>query len=177
MGNHTAPHLPPPPPHSQNPRLHIHTHSITMASTISASGLIPLKSVSLNRKSQRSTKVVARSNAASKAIVCKSSKAQVQKAVAAPAATLLTAAPAFAQTQEVMQLGMETNVLGLIATALFILIPTSFLIVLLVSSSASGNESGGYSQKYYDNSKKNGNKKTNLAAKMTGAGKGMYSDF
>ena len=59
------------------------------------------------------------------------------------------------------------------ATALFIIIPTSFLIVLFVKSQSEENVSGGFSQKYYDESKKAGNKKTNEAARLKGAGIGM----
>tara|TARA_B100000003_G_scaffold41454_1_gene35406 strand:+ start:674 stop:886 length:213 start_codon:yes stop_codon:yes gene_type:complete len=65
------------------------------------------------------------------------------------------------------------NILGVIATALFIIIPTSFLIVLFVKSQSEENVSGGFSQKYYDESKKAGNKKTNEAARLKGAGLGM----
>ena len=32
---------------------------------------------------------------------------------------------------------METNILGLIATALFVIIPTSFLLILYVKTAAS----------------------------------------
>ena len=63
--------------------------------------------------------------------------------------------------------------LGVIATALFIIIPTAFLIVLYVKSSSEGNVSGGFSQEYYDKSKKRGDKKTNEAAVLKGKGLGM----
>ena len=59
------------------------------------------------------------------------------------------------------------------ATALFIIIPTSFLIILYVKSASEGNVSGGFSQKYYDESKKRGDKKTNEAAVLKGKGLGM----
>ena len=62
---------------------------------------------------------------------------------------------------------------GVIATALFIIIPTAFLIVLYVKSSSEGNVSGGFSQEYYDKSKKRGDKKTNEAAVLKGKGLGM----
>ena len=61
----------------------------------------------------------------------------------------------------------------MIATALFIIIPTSFLITLYVKSSSEGNVSGGFSQAYYDKSKSQGNKKTNEAAVFKGKGLGM----
>ena len=57
------------------------------------------------------------------------------------------------------QVALEgVNILGVIATALFIIIPTSFLIILYVKSASEGNVSGGFSQKYYDESKKRGDK-------------------
>merc|ERR1712216_212478 len=88
--------------------------------------------------------------------------------------TALMASPAFAATQEVAQVA-ETNILGLIACALFVIIPTSFLITLFVKSESDGNRSGGFSQSYYTASKAAGKKKTNLAAKFKGKGEGMYS--
>ena len=68
------------------------------------------------------------------------------------------------------------NILGVIATALFIIIPTSFLIILYVKSASEGNVSGGFSQEYYDKSKKRGDKKTNEAAILKGKGIGMRPD-
>ena len=53
--------------------------------------------------------------------------------------------------------------------------PRSFLITLFVKSESDGNRSGGFSQSYYDQSKKDGKKKTNLSAKFKGKGEGMYS--
>ena len=64
------------------------------------------------------------------------------------------------------------NNLGVIATALFIIIPTSFLIILYVKSASEGNVSGGFSQEYYDKSKAAGNKKTNEAP-SSGVGPGV----
>jgi len=85
-----------------------------------------------------------------------------------PAATLMAAQPAMA---------METNKLAPIATALFIALPTFFLIVLYVSTRANlDNQSGAFDQDYYDRSKSAGNKKTNEAARLRGAGLGMYAE-
>jgi len=87
---------------------------------------------------------------------------------AIPAATLMAAQPALA---------MQTNSQAPIATALFIVLPVFFLIVLYVSSQANPDiPSGGYDQDYYDKSKAAGNKKTNEAARLRGAGLGMYAD-
>merc|ERR1719199_1539028 len=98
---------------------------------------------------------------------------------AASVAAAFTAAPAMA-AQEVAQVAMETNILGLIATALFVIIPTSFLIVLFVKSESDGARSGGFSQEYYNKSKTRGRGKggkiTNESAIMKGKGLGMYSD-
>ena len=96
---------------------------------------------------------------------------KVQKAVvAAPA---IVAAPAFAAQEAIEQVALDNvNILGVVATALFIIIPTSFLIILYVKSASEGNVSG-YSQEYYDKSKAAGNKKTNLAAALKGKGLGM----
>ena len=49
----------------------------------------------------------------------------------------------------------------LLLTILFIIIPTSVLIILYVKSASEGNVSGGFSQDYYDKSKKRGDKKAN----------------
>eukprot|EP00951_Prasinocladus_malaysianus_P040143 scaffold457405_cov40-Prasinocladus_malaysianus.AAC.1 len=73
-------------------------------------------------------------------------------------------------------MALEVNILGLIATALFIIIPTAFLLTLYVKSSSEKNVSGGFSQSYFDESKSQGKKKTNLSAKFKGKGEGMYSD-
>ena len=97
---------------------------------------------------------------------------QLSKSVAA--ATTAFAAPAFAANESISDVALaNVNILGVIATALFIIIPTSFLIVLFVKSQSEENVSGGFSQKYYDESKKAGNKKTNEAARLKGAGMGM----
>lgn len=93
---------------------------------------------------------------------------------AAAAVPAVVAAPAFAAQNAVEQVALaDVNILGVIATALFIIIPTSFLIVLFVKSQSEDNVSGGFSQKYYDESKKAGNKKTNEAAVLKGKGLGM----
>ena len=85
-----------------------------------------------------------------------------------PAATLLATQPAWA---------METNKLAPIATALFIALPTFFLIILYTQTRANlDNASGSFDQDYYDKSKAAGNKKTNEAARLRGAGLGMYAE-
>ena len=102
-------------------------------------------------------------------------KATPQKLAASVAASFPAfAAPAAFAAQEVNQVALEgVNILGVIATALFIIIPTSFLIILYVKSASEGNVSGGFSQKYYDESKKRGDKKSNEAAVLKGKGLGM----
>lgn len=52
-------------------------------------------------------------------------------------------------TQEVAQVAEGVNILGVVATALFILIPTSFLITLFIKSESEGNVSGGFDEDYY----------------------------
>ena len=95
----------------------------------------------------------------------------------ASTASTAFAAPAAFAAQEVNQVALEgINILGVIATALFIIIPTSFLIILYVKSASEGNVSGGFSQEYYDKSKKRGDKKTNEAAILKGKGIGMRPD-
>ena len=112
-----------------------------------------------------------------------SAKPAAVKAAKRVAASALTAAPAAAfapaafAAQEINQVAAEgVNILGVIATALFIIIPTSFLIILYVKSASEGNVSGGFSQDYYDKSKKRGDKKTNEAAILKGKGIGMRPD-
>lgn len=85
------------------------------------------------------------------------------------------AAPVFAAQEAIEQVALaDVNILGVVATALFIIIPTSFLIILYVKSASEGNVSGGFSQEYYDKSKAAGNKKTNVAAPgLKGKGLGM----
>ena len=98
-------------------------------------------------------------------------------AAAVTAAPVAAFAPAAFAAQELEQLALaDINILGVIATALFIIIPTSFLIILYVKSASEGNVSGGFSQKYYDESKARGDKKTNEAAIMKGKGLGMRPD-
>lgn len=97
-------------------------------------------------------------------VVASASKKQVAAAAATAAPALFSAPAAFA-AQELNQVALaDINILGVIATALFIIIPTSFLIILYVKSASEGNVSGGFSQGYYDKSKSQGNKKTNEAA-------------
>lgn len=145
------------------------------ASTIAMSGLVPL---AVRMQAPRRT---ARASVACKAVVARKplsvvafKKADAMK-VAAPAVSFIAASPAFASTQEIAQVA-ETNILGLIAVALFIVVPVSFLITLFVKSESDGQRSGGFSQNYYTKSKKLGKKKTNLTAVMKGKGEGMYSD-
>merc|ERR1712028_32163 len=95
-------------------------------------------------------------------------------AAAAAFASMIPADQAFA-AQEIAQTAMETNILGLVATALFIIIPTAFLITLFISSQASGNVAGGFDQDYYTKSRADGKKETNLTAIFKGEGVEMYS--
>ena len=97
---------------------------------------------------------------------------QLSKSVAA--ATTAFAAPAFAANESISDVALaNVNILGVIAVALFILIPVSFLVILYVKSAAEGNVSGGFSQSYYDDSKRQGKKLANEAAAIKGAGLGM----
>jgi len=112
-----------------------------------------------------------------------SAKPAAVKTAKRVAASALTAAPAAAfapaafAAQELEQLALaDINILDDIATALFIIIPTSLLIILYVKSASEGNVSGGFSQQYYDQSKKRGDKKTNEAAILKGKGVGMRPD-
>merc|ERR1712178_573438 len=153
--------------------LHSTTTIANMASTIASAGLIPLAQAPVARRSVRisAKKVVSTRAVRATPVVCSMKKTE---AVATTSAvSLFAAAPAFAQSQEIMQTTMETNILGLIATALFIIVPTSFLITLFVSSEASDASSGGFKQSYYDKSAKAGKKLTNEAAIMKGKGVGM----
>jgi photosystem II PsbM protein len=98
----------------------------------------------------------------------KSASKQIPSVAAIPTASLMAAQPAMA---------MQTNSQAPIATALFIFLPTFFLIILYVSTRANlDNQSGAFDQDYYDRSKAAGNKKTNEAARMRGAGLGMYAE-
>lgn len=101
-------------------------------------------------------------------------------AAATAAIPLIPAADAYAAQEAMGQVALQgANILGLIATALFVLVPTSFLVTLYFASDAADNVSGGYganSQGYYDKSKKLGNKKGNAAVEMKGKGVGMYAD-
>jgi photosystem II PsbM protein len=122
--------------------------------------------------SQTQAVVVAPRAAARTEVVAKASPQKLAASVAASFPAF--AAPAAFAAQEVNQVALEgVNILGVIATALFIIIPTSFLIILYVKSASEGNVSGGFSQKYYDESKKRGDKKTNEAAVLKGKGLGM----
>jgi len=144
-------------------------------SCIAAAGLIPLRAAPVRRaasaKSSKAVVVAPRAAARTEVVA----KATPQKLAASVAASFPAfAAPAAFAAQEVNQVALEgVNILGVIATALFIIIPTSFLIILYVKSASEGNVSGGFSQKYYDDSKKAGNKKTNEAAVLKGKGLGM----
>ena len=144
-------------------------------SCIAAAGLIPLKAAPVRRSvragSSKAAVVVPRAAARTQVVASASKKSVASVAAAAPA---LFSAPAAFAAQEINQVALaDINILGVIATALFIIIPTSFLITLYVKSSSEGNVSGGFSQAYYDKSKAAGNKKTNEAAVMKGKGLGM----
>lgn len=150
-----------------------------MAAVLACSGLVALP---VRAPVARRTVRVAASKASMKTVRVAPTMALKKESMAAPAmvASLMATAPAMA-AQEVAQVAAETNILGLIATALFIVIPTAFLIVLFVKSESDGQRSGGFSQNYYDKSKKRGKpgeggKLTNESAIMKGKGKGMYSD-
>lgn len=104
-------------------------------------------------------------------------KVAERSAIAASVSAVpLVATQSAMAAQEVMgEMALEVNVLGLIATALFIIIPTAFLLTLYIKSSSEGNVSGGFGQKYYSESKAQGKKKTLLTAKMSGKGVEMYA--
>jgi len=97
-------------------------------------------------------------------------------AASASAIPMMVAQSAMAAQEAVGEMALEVNILGLIATALFIIIPTSFLLTLYIKSASEGNVSGGFSQEYYDKSKAAGKKKTNLAAALKGKGEKFYAD-
>ena len=99
---------------------------------------------------------------------------RINLAIPSEAVAFLFSAPAAFAAQELNQVALQdVNILGVIATALFIIIPTSFLIILYVKSASEGNVSGGFSQEYYDKSKARGDKKTNESAIFKGKGIGM----
>jgi len=55
--------------------------------------------------------------------------------------------------------------------------PTFFLIILYTQTRANlDNQSGAFDQDYYDKSKSLGNKKTNEAARLRGAGLAFYAE-
>jgi len=147
-------------------------------SAIAAAGLIPLKAAParLSVRSRAAKAAAAPRAAARTQVVVSASSKKVQMAAAAAVPAFLTAPAAFA-AQELSQIASsEVNILGVIATALFIIIPTSFLVILYVKSTSEGNVSGGFSQVYYDKSKGRGDKKTNEAAILKGKGIGMRPD-
>eukprot|EP00218_Dolichomastix_sp_CCMP3274_P012787 CAMPEP_0170134406 /NCGR_PEP_ID=MMETSP0033_2-20121228/1877_1 /TAXON_ID=195969 /ORGANISM="Dolichomastix tenuilepis, Strain CCMP3274" /LENGTH=151 /DNA_ID=CAMNT_0010369957 /DNA_START=107 /DNA_END=562 /DNA_ORIENTATION=- len=110
------------------------------------------------------------------AVSAKVQSAEKAAKLAAPSMLAsMIAAPAMAAQEAIGDLGLEVNILGVIAVALFIIIPTSFLIVIYVKSVSDGQASGGFSQSYYSASKKAGKKKTNEAAVFKGKGVDMYS--
>eukprot|EP00241_Pyramimonas_parkeae_P009745 CAMPEP_0114226768 /NCGR_PEP_ID=MMETSP0058-20121206/1415_1 /TAXON_ID=36894 /ORGANISM="Pyramimonas parkeae, CCMP726" /LENGTH=122 /DNA_ID=CAMNT_0001337529 /DNA_START=117 /DNA_END=482 /DNA_ORIENTATION=+ len=121
-----------------------------MASTAFAcSGLVALPARVVS--SRRNARVSAKAPVKAARVAPTMSLKKEAVATVAPMVSLAAASPVFA-AQEVAQVAMETNILGLIATALFVIIPTSFLIVLFVKSESDGNRSGGFSQSYYDKS-------------------------
>ena len=146
-----------------------------MACTLSASGLIPLNRAAahraVSRKSSCAVKAMAKMPQQQQQVVSQKAE-QLSKSVAA--ATTAFAAPAFAANESISDVALaNVNILGVIAVALFILIPVSFLVILYVKSAAEGNVSGGFSQSYYDDSKRQGKKLANEAAAIKGAGLGM----
>ena len=146
-----------------------------MACTLSASGLIPLNRAAahraVSRKSSCAVKAMAKMPQQQQGVVSQKAE-QLSKSVAA--ATTAFAAPAFAANESISDVALaNVNILGVIAVALFILIPVSFLVILYVKSAAEGNVSGGFSQSYYDESKRQGKKLANEAAAIKGAGMGM----
>ena len=147
-----------------------------MACTLSASGLIPLNRAAahraVSRKSSCAVKAMAKMPQQQQQGVVSQKAEQLSKSVAA--ATTTFAAPAFAANESISDVALaNVNILGVIAVALFILIPVSFLVILYVKSAAEGNVSGGFSQSYYDESKRQGKKLANEAAAIKGAGMGM----
>eukprot|EP00873_Tetraselmis_striata_P004433 jgi/Tetstr1/424697/TSEL_015216.t1 len=139
-------------------------------------GLKPLATARTSvpaRRSMRAVRVVASANAEERKMKVAERSAMAASVSAVP---LVATQSAMAAQEVVGEMALEVNVLGLIATALFIIIPTAFLLTLYIKSSSEGNVSGGFGQKYYDESKAAGKKKTLLTAKMSGKGEGMYSD-
>mmetsp|Transcript_42298 Transcript_42298/g.100343 ORF Transcript_42298/g.100343 Transcript_42298/m.100343 type:complete len:150 (-) Transcript_42298:48-497(-) len=139
-----------------------------------------LKPVVAGRASvQRSSKTTRSVNIVASAAPSERKQVSVRNAVlsaSAGAVSLASAQGAYAVQEVVGDLAAEVNVLGVVACALFILLPTSFLLTLYIKSSSEGNVSGGFSQAYYDKSKAEGKKKTNLSAALKGKGLGMYPD-
>jgi photosystem II PsbM protein len=148
-----------------------------MACTLSASGLLPLKQQVVSRSSRRNSVCVKASSQTKQFIAQKSEQLSKSVAAATTSALSFAAAPqeAFASANEsISDVALaNVNILGVIAVALFIIIPVSFLVILYVKSTAEGNVSGGFSQSYYDESKKMGKKLTNEAALLKGKGTGM----
>eukprot|EP00192_Tetraselmis_astigmatica_P015386 CAMPEP_0117672946 /NCGR_PEP_ID=MMETSP0804-20121206/14199_1 /TAXON_ID=1074897 /ORGANISM="Tetraselmis astigmatica, Strain CCMP880" /LENGTH=150 /DNA_ID=CAMNT_0005481629 /DNA_START=82 /DNA_END=534 /DNA_ORIENTATION=+ len=145
-----------------------------MTSVVGLRPLTPLRSsVQSARRSVRAVRIVAAAAPEERAQRIAERTAMAASASAVP---LMATQSAMAAQEVVGEMALEVNVLGLIATALFIIIPTAFLLTLYIKSSSEGNVSGGFSQKYYDASKAANKKKTNLSAKFKGKGEGMYSD-
>merc|ERR1719199_2286848 len=99
---------------------------LKMASVLACSGLtaLPVRAP----VARRSARVAAPKASVTAVRVAPTMALKKEAVSAASVAAAFTAAPAMA-AQEVAQVAMETNILGLIATALFVIIPTSFLIV------------------------------------------------
>merc|ERR1711959_31605 len=109
-----------------------------MACTLSASGLIPLNRAAahraVSRKSSCAVKAKAKMPQQQQGVVSQKAE-QLSKSVAA--ATTAFAAPAFAANESISDVALaNVNILGVIAVALFILIPVSFLVILYVKSAA-----------------------------------------
>merc|ERR1711959_628652 len=114
-----------------------------MACTLSTSGLIPLNRAAahraVSRKSSCAVKAMAKMPQQQQQGVVSQKAEQLSKSVAA-AATTAFAAPAFAANESISDVALaNVNILGVIAVALFILIPVSFLVILYVKSAAEGN--------------------------------------
>uniref|UniRef100_A0A7S1T0W1 Uncharacterized protein n=2 Tax=Eukaryota TaxID=2759 RepID=A0A7S1T0W1_9CHLO len=142
-------------------------------SLTSVVGLKPLTTARTSVQVRRSARVVSCAHNADRSVKVAERSALAASVSAAPFVATQSAMAA----QEVMgEMALEVNVLGLIATALFIIIPTAFLLTLYIKSSSEGNVSGGFGQKYYTESRGAGKKKTNLTAKLTGKGVGLYAE-
>lgn len=123
------------------------------------------------RRSTRAVRIVAAAKPEERKVA-----ERTMMAASASTVPMMAVQSAMAAQEAMGEMALEVNILGLIATALFIIIPTAFLLTLYIKSASEGNVSGGFSQTYYDQSKSAGKKKTNESAVLKGKGLGMYSD-